>query len=95
MAPVFYTLIGILIVLNIRGYERQRQVITTGNGWFAVQYEHSQALVAQFTAASPDREKLRLETSDLFLDDQAHFLENVERSYLYLTGSIRTEPPIE
>src|SRR5262249_53234210 len=30
-APVFYTLIGILIVLNIRGYERQRQAITTGN----------------------------------------------------------------
>ena len=85
ISPLLYALIVILIVLNFRAYGWQRQTITTGNGWFAGQFEHSQALVSQFATAPPDRDKLLNQTSDLFLDDQEHFLENVERSYLHLT----------
>jgi hypothetical protein len=61
------------------------------NGWFQGQHEHSQALVEQFATAPPQREKLLSNSNDLFLDDQAHFLENVERSYLHLTGASRAD----
>ena len=90
--PAVNGLAVILIVLNIRAYAHQRQTITTGDGWFAGQFEHSQALISQFATTPPDRDKLLRQTNDLFLDDQAHFLENVERSYLHLTGAIPAPP---
>lgn len=93
LRPTLYGLIAILIVLNIHAYGQQRQTITTGDGWFAGQFEHSQALVSQFAAAPPDRDKLLAQTGDSFLDDQEHFLENVERSYLHLTGALETRSP--
>lgn len=93
LSPVLYGLITILVVLNLHAYGQQRQTITTGNGWFAGQFEHSQALVSQFNAAPPDRDKLLAQAEDLFLDDQEHFLENVERSYLHLTGAVGTRSP--
>jgi hypothetical protein len=86
-----YALIAILIALNIRAYGHQRQTMINFHGWFEGQYEHSQALVAQFATAPPNREKLKSTTNDLFLDDQAHFLENVERAYLHLTGGSRAD----
>jgi hypothetical protein len=89
--PLLYALITILIVSNIRAYGHQRQTMINFNGWFEGQYEHSQALVAQFATAPPNREKLQSTTNDLFLDDQAHFLENVERAYLHLTVGSRAD----
>ena len=89
--PLLYVLIAILIVSNISAYGHQRQTMINFRGWFEGQYEHSQALVAQFATAPPDREKLQLKTTDLFLDDQAHFLENVERAYLHLKGASRID----
>ena len=86
VAPFVYLALTILIALNIRAYAQQRQTITVGTGWFAGQYAHSRALVDQFATAPPDRKKIASETNDLFLDDQAHFLENVERAYLHLEG---------
>ena len=90
--PLLYALIAILIASNIRCYTQQRKTITVGNGWFAGQYEHSRALAQQFATSLPDRDKLLSDSSDLFLNDQAHFLENVERSYLHLTGALPAPP---
>ena len=89
--PLFYALIAILIASNIGAYGHQRQAMINFKGWFEGQYEHSQALVAQFATAPPDREKLQSKTNDLFLDDPAHFLENVERAYLHLAGGRQTD----
>jgi hypothetical protein len=89
--PLLYALIAILIVSNIRAYGHQRQTMINFHGWFEGQYEHSQALVAQFATTPPNRERLQSTTNDLFLDDQAHFLENVERAYLHLTGGSRAD----
>ena len=91
---LIYGLIGILIGCNALGYARQRNVMIHSTGWFEEQYIHSRALVAQFTTAPPEREKLQ-HPSDLFLDDQVHFLENVERAYLYLTETSQTDPTRE
>jgi hypothetical protein len=84
-------LIAILIVCNVREYGRQRDIMIHSTGWFDSQYGHSQALLTQFATAPPQREKLRSNSNDLFLDDQAHFLENVERAYLHLTGASQTD----
>jgi hypothetical protein len=89
--PLLYALIAILIASNIRASGHQRQTIINFNGWLEGQYEHSQALVAQFATAPPNREKLQSNSNDLFLDDQAHFLENVERAYLHLTRPSRAD----
>ena len=89
--PLLYALIAILILCNVREYGRQRDTMIHSTGWFDSQYGHSQALVAQFATAPPQREKLRSNSNDLFLDDQAHFLENVERAYLHLTGASQTD----
>jgi hypothetical protein len=89
--PLLYALIAILIASNIRAYGHQRQTMISFKGWFEGQYQHSQALVAQFATAPPNREKLQSNSNDLFLDDQAHFLENVERAYLHLTGASRAD----
>ena len=89
--PLLYALLAILIASNIRAYGHQRQTMINFKGWFEGQYQHSQALVAQFTTAPPNREKLQSNSNDLFLDDQAHFLENVERAYLHLTGASRAD----
>jgi hypothetical protein len=67
--------------------------MTQPDGWFGGQYAHSQALLAQFAADPPRRENLQSRSSDLFLDDQAHFLENVELSYLHLTGATQSHSP--
>ena len=91
--PFLYALIAILIACNVQGYTRQREIMTQPDGWFGGQYAHSQALVAQFAADPPRREELQSRSSDLFLDDQAHFLENVELSYLHLTGATQSHPP--
>jgi hypothetical protein len=91
--PFIYALIAILIASNVHAYGRQRQAMINFKGWFEGQYEHSQALVAQFQTAPPLREKLRSTSNDLFLDDEAHFLENVERAYLHLTGGSRADSP--
>ena len=93
ISPLLYALIVTLIILNFRAYGWQRQTITTGNGWFAGQFEHSQALLSQFASAPPDRQKLLNQTNDSFLDDQEHFLENVQRSYFHLTGAAASPPP--
>ena len=85
--PFFYSLIAVLIVCNILRYAQQRQVMIHSTGWFEEQYAHSQKLVAQFAISPPQRERLLSDQSDLFLDDQAHFLENVERAYLHLNGA--------
>jgi hypothetical protein len=90
--PLIYATIATLIVLNIRAYNTQRNTMIHSTGWFDSQYVHSQALLAQFHTDPPRREKLQLHSSDLFLDDQAHFLENVELSYLHLIGVVQTEP---
>jgi len=89
--PLLYALIAILIACNVGEYSQQRQIMIHSTGWFDSQYGHSQALVAQFATAPPQREKLRLNSNDLFLDDQAHFLENVERAYLRLTGASQAD----
>ncbi|MEY2543949.1 MAG: hypothetical protein QOE81_1410, partial [Verrucomicrobiota bacterium] len=91
--PLIYALIAILIVCNVRGHAHQREIMTDPEGWFGGQYEHSQALLAQFAADPPRRENLQSRSSDLFLDDQAHFLENVELSYLHLTGATQSHSP--
>jgi len=88
---VVYALIAVLIALNVRAYGQHRQTMIAANGWFQGQHEHSQALVEQFATAPPQREKLLSNSNDLFLDDQAHFLENVERAYLHLTGASQTD----
>lgn len=91
--PLLYTAIVILVTLNIRGYADQRETMIHSAGWFDGQYAHSRALLEQFRTDPPRREKLLSRSSDLFLDDQAHFLENVELSYLHWIGAIQTEPP--
>jgi len=91
--PLIYALIAILIASNVRAYGHQRQAMINFKGWFEGQYEHSQALVVQFQTAPPQREKLRSTSNDLFLDDEAHFLENVERAYLHFTGGSRADSP--
>jgi hypothetical protein len=93
LSPILYGLIAILIISNIHAYGQQRQMITTGNGWFAGQFEHSQAMASQFATAPPDRDKLVAQTEEFLIDDSEHFLENVERSYLHLTGAVATRPP--
>jgi len=87
-----YLLIAVLIASNVHGYAQQRQVMIHSTGWFEEQYVHSHALVAQFTISPPRRERLLLDQGDLFLDDQAHFLENVERAYLHLTVTPASSP---
>ena len=93
ISPPLYIAIAILIALNVINYQRQRELMIHSTGWFDVQYAHSQELLQQFRTDPPRREKIQSTTSDLFLDDQAHFLENVERPYLHLIGAIRTERP--
>jgi hypothetical protein len=90
--PLIYALIVLLIVGNMRQYAHQREIMTDPNGWFGGQYGHSQALLAQFASDPPRREEIQSRSSDLFLDDQAHFLENVELSYLHLTGAAQSHP---
>ena len=90
--PLIYGLIALLIVGNMRQYAQQREIMTDPNGYFGGQSVHSQALVAQFAADPPRRENLQSRSGDLFLDDQAHFLENVELSYLHLTGATQSLP---
>jgi hypothetical protein len=90
--PLLHVLIAILIGYNALAYARQREIMIHSAGWFGAQYEHSQAFVAQFATAPPEREKLRLNSNDLFWDDEAHFLENVERSYLHFTAASRADP---
>jgi hypothetical protein len=89
--PFVYALIAILIACNVQAHSHQREIMIHPDGWFGGQYAHSQALLAQFTTEPPNREKLQSKTNDLFLDDQAHFLENVERAYLHLTGASRSD----
>ena len=89
--PLAYAVIAILIAGNTLQYRSQREIMIHSTKWFDEQYAHSQELVAGFAAAPPTREKLQSEANDLFLDDQAHFLENVERSYLHLTGASRAD----
>lgn len=91
-APLVHLAALIVIVLNVSAYGRQREIMIHSPGWFDGQYAHSRALVEQFATTPPDRGKLLTHSSDLFWDDQAHFLENVELSYLHLTGAIQTEP---
>jgi hypothetical protein len=91
--PFLYALIAILIACNVRAYAHQREIMIHPDGWFGGQYAHSQALLAQFAADPPRRENLQSRSSDLFLDDQAHFLENVELSYLHLTGATQSHSP--
>jgi len=91
--PIIYALIALLIAGNVRAYARQREIMTQPDGWFGGQYAHSRALLAQFAADPPRRENLQSRSSDLFLDDQAHFLENVELSYLHLTGATQSHSP--
>ena len=91
--PLLYALIAILIASNVRAYAHQREIMIHPDGWFGGQYSHSQALLAQFATDPPRRENLQSRSSDLFLDDQAHFLENVELSYLHLTGATQNHPP--
>ena len=91
--PLIYAMIAILIAGNLRAYVHQREIMIHPDGWFGGQYAHSQALLAQFTADPPQRESLQSRSSDLFLDDQAHFLENVELSYLHLTGATQSHSP--
>jgi hypothetical protein len=91
--PIIYALIALLIAGNVRAYAHQREIMTQPDGWFGGQYAHSQALLAQFAADPPRRENLQSRSSDLFLDDQAHFLENVELSYLHLTGATQSHSP--
>ncbi|MEY2555527.1 MAG: hypothetical protein QOF93_671, partial [Verrucomicrobiota bacterium] len=93
LSPLIYAMIALLIAGNLRAYARQREIMTQADGWFGGQYAHSQALLAQFAADPPRRENLQSRSSDLFLDDQAHFLENVELSYLHLTGATQSHPP--
>lgn len=83
----FYSVIAILIASNVVGYAQQRQIMIHSTGWFEEQYMHSQTLVSQFATSPPKRDQLLSNQRDLFLDDQAHFLENVERAYLHLTGA--------
>jgi hypothetical protein len=90
---VLYPLLIILIALNLSNYPRQRDTMIHSTGWFDNQYAHSQALVEQFRNDPPRREKLLARSSDSFLDDPEHFLENVELSYLHLIGAVHTEPP--
>jgi hypothetical protein len=90
--PFLYLVIAILIASNLLGYTQQRQVMINSTGWFADQHATSQALVAQFAVSPPNREQLLLEKGDLFLDDRAHFLENVERAYLHLRGASSKDP---
>ena len=90
--PLLHALIVILIGCNALAYARQRQNMIHSAEWFGVQYERSQAFVAQFAIAPPQREKLRLNSNELFLDDEAHYLENVERAYLHFTGASRPDP---
>lgn len=89
--PFVYALIAILIACNVQAYSHQREIMIHPDGWFGGQYAHSQALLVQFATEPPNREKLQSKTNDLFLDDQAHFLENVERAYLHLTGGSRAD----
>jgi hypothetical protein len=91
--PLIYAVIAILIAGNLRAYAHQREIMIHPDGWFGGQYAHSQALLAQFAADPPRRENLQSRSSDLFLDDQAHFLENVELSYLHLTGATQSHSP--
>jgi len=91
--PLIYAMIAILIAGNLRAYAHQREIMIHPDGWFGGQYAHSQALLAQFAADPPRRENLQSRSSDLFLDDQAHFLENVELSYLHLTGATQSHSP--
>jgi hypothetical protein len=93
LSPLIYAMIALLIAGNLRAYAHQREIVTQPDGWFGGQYAHSQALLAQFAADPPRRENLQSRSSDLFLDDQAHFLENVELSYLHLTGATQSHPP--
>jgi hypothetical protein len=86
-SSVIYALIAILIAFNVHAYRQQRETMIAANGWFQGQHEHSRAFVAQFAADPPQREKILSNSNDLFLDDPAHFLENVERAYLHLTGA--------
>ena len=86
-SPALYAVILVLIILNVRLYGQQRETMIAANGWFQGQHEHSRALVEQFATAPPRRELLLAQTGDLFLNDQEHFLENVERAYLHLTGA--------
>lgn len=86
-------MIAILIAGNLRAYVHQREIMIHPDGWFGGQYAHSQALLGQFAADPPQRESLQSRSSDLFLDDQAHFLENVELSYLHLTGATQSHSP--
>jgi hypothetical protein len=88
-----YSVAVILIALNASRYPAQRELMIHSTGWFDSQYAHSQALTAQFETDPPLREKIVSRSTDSFLDDQAHFLENVEMSYLHLVGAVRTEPP--
>jgi hypothetical protein len=90
--PLFHSAVGILIALNLCSYHAQREVMIHSTGWFDGQYAHSQALVQQFKTNPPLREKLQFHAGDLFLDDQEHFLENVELSYLNLVGVLHIEP---
>ena len=91
--PLLHALIAILIASNVLAYGRHRQIMTDPNAWFGGQYQHSRALADQFATAPPRREELQSRSSDLFLDDQTHFLENVELSYLHLTGATQSHPP--
>ena len=90
--PLFHALIVILIGSNVLAYARQRQIMIHSTEWFGTQYEHSQAFAAQFATAPPAREKLLRNSNDLFWDDEAHYLENVERAYLHFTGASRPDP---
>lgn len=90
LAPYFYTAAIGLVALNLLAYGRQREIMIHSTGWFDSQYAQSQALLAQFRSDPPTRTKIQSPSSDLFLDDQAHFLENVECAYLHLIGT--TQP---
>lgn len=71
--PFVYALIAILIACNVQAYAHQREIMIHPDGWFGGQYAHSQALLAQFATAPPNREKLQSKTNDLFLDDPGPF----------------------
>ena len=90
--PLIYTVIATLIALNIRAYDAQRNTMIHSTGWFEGQYTRSQLFIEQFKNHPPQRDRFQTSARYLLVDDSAHFLANVELSYLYLTGVIQTEP---
>lgn len=92
-APLAHIAIGSLVVLNVLGYNRQRDIMIHSMQYFGVQYENTQNVIEQFKSDPPRRDKLLTRSNDVVVDDPEHFLENVELSYLHLTGALETERP--